>query len=113
MTAESSLGSILVDGDGMTLYMFMPDNAGPSTCTGECLAAWPALTGPATAGTGADAAMLGTAARPDDGTEQVTYNAWPLYHFAQDKAPGDVTGQGLNDKWYVVDATGKPIGAPA
>jgi predicted lipoprotein with Yx(FWY)xxD motif len=111
MTADSSLGTILVDGDGMTLYMFKPDNQGPSTCTAECAAAWPALAGPATAGTGADSSMLATAARSDDGTDQVTYNGWPLYHFGQDKAPGDVNGQGLNSKWYVVDATGTPIGA--
>jgi predicted lipoprotein with Yx(FWY)xxD motif len=108
--ADSSLGPILVDSKGMTLYMFVPDAQGPSTCTGGCLAAWPSLTGPATAGDGADAAMLGTATRPDDGSAQVTYNGWPLYYFAQDAAPGDVNGQDSNEKWYVVDATGTPVG---
>jgi predicted lipoprotein with Yx(FWY)xxD motif len=109
MTSQSSLGTILVDGDGMTLYMFMPDKAGPSTCEGECLATWPALTGPATAGTGADQSLLATATRADDGTAQVTYNGWPLYHYAADKAAGDVNGQGVKDIWYVVDPTGKAI----
>jgi predicted lipoprotein with Yx(FWY)xxD motif len=108
-TAESELGTILVDGDGNTLYMFMPDNKGPSTCTGGCLAAWPALPGPAVAGEGADASLLGTAARPDDGTQQVTYAGWPLYHFANDAAPGDINGQDANDVWYVVDPTGTPV----
>ena len=109
-TAENELGTILVDGDGLTLYMFAPDAQGPSQCEDDCLAAWPSLTGPATAGEGVDEALLGTAARPDDGTEQVTYNGWPLYYFAQDSAPGDVNGQGSNDVWFVVDPTGTPIG---
>jgi predicted lipoprotein with Yx(FWY)xxD motif len=108
--AESSLGEILVDGDGMTLYMFAPDNAGPSTCTDQCLEAWPALPGPATAGAGVDATLLATAARPDDGSAQATCNGWPLYHFVQDGAPGDVNGQGANDVWYVLDATCTPVG---
>jgi predicted lipoprotein with Yx(FWY)xxD motif len=108
-TAESSLGTILVDGEGRTLYLFTPDAQGPSTCTGECLGAWPALLGPATAGDGADAGLLATAARPDDGTMQVTYDGWPLYYFAKDAAPGDVGGQGLNGKWYVVDPSGRAV----
>ena len=109
MTAESDLGTILVDGAGMTLYMFVPDNAGPSTCEGDCLANWPSLTGPATAGEGVDAALLGTATRPDDSTEQVTYNGWPLYYYGQDSAPGDANGQGVGDVWYVLDPAGEPI----
>jgi predicted lipoprotein with Yx(FWY)xxD motif len=112
-TAESSLGTILVDGDGNTLYMFMPDAQSASTCTGQCLGAWPALLGPATAGDGVDASLLGTAARPDDGTMQVTYNGWPLYYYALDAAAGDVNGQGVNDVWYVVDPSGSAIGAAA
>jgi len=108
-TAESDLGTILVDGEGMTLYLFVPDAQGETTCTGDCLANWPALIGPATAGEGADEAMLGTTPRPEDGAEQVTYNDWPLYHFGGDAAPGDVNGQELNDNWYVVDPSGNAI----
>ena len=68
------------------------------------------MAGPATAGEGADEAMLGTAARPDDGSEQATYNGWPLYYFAQDAAPGDTNGQGIGENWWVVDpATGEAI----
>ena len=106
--ADSSLGKILVDGKGMTLYMFVPDNQGPSTCVGQCLDAWPALAGPATAGTGVDASKLGVAARPD-GTQQATYGGWPLYTFIQDAAPGDVNGQDSGEKWYVIGADGVPI----
>ena len=109
-TAQTSLGTILVDGDeGKTLYIFMPDNKGPSTCTADCAKLWPALAGPATAGAGADASLLGTAKRPDDGSEQATYNGWPLYYFAGDTAAGQTNGQGVAGKWYVIDATGKAV----
>ena len=108
-TADTDLGTILVDGDGMTLYMFMPDAQGTSTCVDSCAATWPALPGPATAGDGADEALLGTADRPDDGSAQVTYNDWPLYHFASDAAPGDTNGQGIGEIWFVVDASGNAV----
>jgi predicted lipoprotein with Yx(FWY)xxD motif len=107
-TSTTDLGTFLVDSAGMTLYVFVPDDAGPSTCSGDCLAAWPTLAGPATAGEGVDASLLGTAPATD-GTEQATYNGWPLYYFAQDEAPGDVNGQGVGDKWYVVDTSGAMI----
>lgn len=111
--AETDLGTILVDGEGRTLYMFAPDAQGPSTCEDSCLATWPSLTGPATAGAGVDASMLATAARPDDGSEQVTYDGWPLYHFSKDAAPGEINGQGVGNVWYVVDPSGAPIGMAA
>jgi predicted lipoprotein with Yx(FWY)xxD motif len=107
--ADSSLGKILVDSKGMTLYMFEPDNKGPSTCTGGCAGAWPALPGPVTAGAGVDASKLGTAKRSDDNTEQATYGGWPLYTYAKDTKPGDVTGQDSGGVWYVIGADGNPI----
>ena len=111
-TAETDLGTILVDAEGRTLYMFAPDKQGPSTCLDKCLAAWPALTGPATAGEGVDETLLATAERSDDGSAQVTYGGWPLYYFANDPAPGDINGQGVGDVWYVVDPSGAPVGMP-
>jgi predicted lipoprotein with Yx(FWY)xxD motif len=94
----------------MTLYMFVPDAQGPSTCEGGCLEAWPMVHAPATAGDGVDAALLGAVPRPEDGTPQATCDGWPLYTFAQDAAPGDVTGQDSGEKWYVLDATCTPVG---
>lgn len=109
-TAETDLGTILVDGDGMTLYLFTNDSPGVSVCEDACLAAWPALLGEPEAGEGTDEALLGTLER-SDGTTQVSYNGWPLYYWAQDSAPGDTTGQGVNDVWWVVSPAGEPIGA--
>ena len=82
-TADTDLGTILVDGEGRTLYLFMPDAQGASMCLDSCATTWPPLAGPATAGDGVDEALLSTADRPD-GAAQVTYNGWPLYHFASD-----------------------------
>ena len=109
--ADSSLGSILVDGNGNTLYLFTPDDQGDSVCYDQCEAAWPPLVGEFAAGSGIDATLLGTATRTD-GTDQVTYNGWPLYYFANDTAPGDVNGQGVNDVWYVLSPEGQGIGMP-
>ena len=106
--ADSSLGQIIVDAEGKTLYMFTPDEAGTPTCYDQCATAWPPLTGEVTAGAGLDASKL-TLVDRTDGTKQVNYGNWPLYYFANDAAAGDVNGQGLNDKWYVVGADGEPI----
>lgn len=107
-TATTDLGSILVDPDGMTLYLFMPDAQGESTCYDDCAANWPAFTGATTAADGADAGLVGTTERTD-GTTQVTYNGWPLYYFAADAAAGDTNGQGVGGVWFVVDATGNAV----
>ena len=107
-TADTDLGTILVDGEGRTLYLFMPDAQGASMCLDSCATTWPPLAGPATAGDGADQALLSTATRPD-GAAQVTYNGWPLYHFASDAAAGDTNGQGVGNIWYVIDAGGNAI----
>ena len=106
--ADSDLGQILVDGEGMTLYLFTNDSPGTSVCEGDCLVAWPALEGEVGAGDGVDADLLGTIER-SDGTTQAAYGDWPLYYWAQDSAPGDVTGQGVNDVWYVIGADGTAI----
>ena len=111
--ATNTLGEIIVDGEGMTLYAFTPDTAGESTCYDDCAAQWPALlatdAAAISAGAGLDATKLTTVDRTD-GTKQVKYGDWPLYYFAGDSAAGDTNGQGLGTKWYVVDAAGALIG---
>jgi predicted lipoprotein with Yx(FWY)xxD motif len=106
-----TLGPILVDGNGMTLYMFTKDTADTVNCTGKCIENWPPLVtqGSPTLGDGVDAAMIGTADL-SDGSKIVTYNHMPIYYYIKDKAPGDVVGQGNNDVWYVVAPDGMPVG---
>lgn len=108
MVADTGLGAILVDGEGMTLYMFTNDSPNTSACEGQCLVNWPPLLGEPTAGNGVDENLLGSFERTD-GRVQATYNQWPLYYWANDGAPGDTTGQGVGGVWYVLDADGNPI----
>ncbi|MBW3664099.1 MAG: hypothetical protein KY469_13450 [Actinobacteria bacterium] len=107
-TASSDLGTILIDGEGRTLYVFDNDTDGTSTCYDQCAENWPAFTGTAEAGGDVDASLIGTTTR-DDGTTQVTYNGQPLYYFAADQAPGDTNGQGVGDVWWVVGPDGAKI----
>jgi len=111
--AKTGLGKALVDGQGRTLYLFEADKGTKSACDGACAAAWPPLTttGKPTAGSGIAAAKLGTSER-GDGTTGVTYNGHPLYYYAGDSAPGQTSGQGLDDygaEWYVLSASGNAI----
>jgi predicted lipoprotein with Yx(FWY)xxD motif len=110
--AVNALGQIITDGDGKTLYMFQPDEAGTPTCYDDCAAAWPPLLAddPAsvTVGTGLDATKLSVVPRTDGGS-QLKYGTWTLYYFANDAAAGDTKGQGLNDVWWVIGANGEPI----
>lgn len=108
---ESELGEHLVDGDGLTLYLFDVDEPGMSNCTDECLDAWPPLTVEAdpTWGDAVDGDLVGTIEREDDGSTQVTYDGLPLYHWAGDAEPGDVAGQGVEDVWWVVAPDGSAI----
>jgi predicted lipoprotein with Yx(FWY)xxD motif len=108
--AQSSLGPILTDQNGRTLYAFVHDKNGTSSCTGDCLATWPALASrqaPAV-GTGAAKDLLAQTTRAE-GTVQATYGNWPLYYYVGDVGPGDVDGQGVDDAWFVVGADGKLI----
>ena len=111
--ANSSLGSILVNSGGRTLYLFKADVGDKTACTAACATAWPPLlaTGKPTAGTGLTASKLGTIARSPD-SRQVTYNGHPLYLFARDQKPGDVNGQGVTAfgaPWYVLSQAGNEI----
>ncbi|HJW59265.1 MAG TPA: hypothetical protein VJ931_06495 [Actinomycetota bacterium] len=106
--ANSKLGDILVDGEGRTLYAFTKDQGDQSACSGECATNWPALTGTATAGTGAQASLLSTATQAS-GTDQVTYDGKLLYHFAGDAKPGDTNGQGVGTVWFAVAADGELV----
>jgi predicted lipoprotein with Yx(FWY)xxD motif len=105
---STSLGDVLVDGNGRTLYVFTADAADTSNCTGGCLQAWPRYA-PATVnpGAGVDKSLLGTITV--DGVKQATINHRPLYYFASDSAAGDVQGQGVGGKWFVVAADGTPV----
>ena len=94
-TASSSLGTILVDSQGMTLYHLSGEQGGKFICTSTaCLGVWHPLI--ASSGTPSGVGSLGTVKRPE-GTVQVTYKGTPLYTFTGDQQPGETKGQGIKD----------------
>lgn len=112
-TAHTKLGTVLVDGQGRTLYLFEKDKGTASNCAGACASIWPPLTTGAqrVAGRGLPAVKLGAVKRPDGKTE-VTYAGHPLYTYAGDAKPGETRGQGLDQfgaEWYVLAPSGRKI----
>ena len=108
--SEQDGSTHLTDGRGMSLYLYLNDEQGDSTCYDACQANWIPLVveGKPVAGPGVDPALLGTSTR-EDGSSQVTYNGWPLYTFVRDENPGDMNGQGVGDLVYVVSPSGEPV----
>lgn len=114
---NTSLGKILVNSRGRTLYLFRADKGDKSACSGPCAAAWPPLIahGKPTIGTGLSPSLVATSKRAD-GTRQVTYTGHPLYLFSGDQNPGDVNGQGstaFGASWFVVSPGGDAVSNPA
>jgi predicted lipoprotein with Yx(FWY)xxD motif len=111
MTASSDKGEIVVDGKGMSVYYFTKDvkDSGKSNCTGDCLVAWPpVLTTSDTPTVEGVTGKVGTIDTPD-GKKQVTIEGMPVYLWEKDKAPGDITGQGVGNVWYLVAPDGTMI----
>src|SRR5437667_2127948 len=112
-TASTSLGPILVNSRGHTLYLFAKDRNGKSACSGSCARFWPPLLsqGNPTAGPGVKPSLIGTTRR-SNGSRQETYNRHPLYTFALDKLAGQTKGEGnfaFGAKWYAVSARGTAV----
>ncbi len=109
------LGTVLVNGNGLTLYMFVPDRHQRVTCVSTCAAVWPPMmlpkgARPLAAG-GAKQTFLSSDRDPAGG-RVVTYKGWPLYTYVVDRAPGQATGQAVNlngGLWYVLAPSGKLI----
>ncbi len=120
----SGLGSVLVDGQGRTLYLLNSEAGGKLTCTDAngCTKVWPDTELPSgvsrgVAGSGVAASLLGTVPSPE-GKLYLTYgaNQWPLYTFSGDSAAGQAKGQGIHSfggTWSAVNPTGDPAVTPA
>jgi predicted lipoprotein with Yx(FWY)xxD motif len=113
MLVDTTLGKVLADASGHTLYQRDGDTATTVTCTGACTSIWPPLvaTGTPKAGTGLDPTKLAVVSGAN-GT-QVTYGGHPLYTYAADRAAGEVNGQGFAGVWFVVGADGQKIAGAA
>jgi predicted lipoprotein with Yx(FWY)xxD motif len=118
-----TLGTIVTNTDGRTVYFWAGDTAGAGTsnCNDQCAGAWPpvpfdvdmmmAAAPDMTMDMMMDMTMSMTgvgAIQRNDGSYQVTWNGWPLYYFSRDAAPGDANGNGstgFGNAWSVVPAT--------
>jgi predicted lipoprotein with Yx(FWY)xxD motif len=116
----SGLGTVLVDGNGRTVYILT--NGGhtnvPCTDATGCTKLWPDLPLPsgmsaAKAGMGLQASLLSTK-KLSDGETYPTYNGWLMYEYAGDSGPGQANGEGIKSfggTWYVLDPSGNPVKA--
>ena len=115
MVANSAdYGDYLTDANGRAMYIFLNDTNGVSNCMDDCLVNWPPVlvapdTDLASLSPDLDASLLSTLER-EDGSMQLVFNGWPLYYYVGDAAPGDVTGHGVGDVWYLVTPMGTGAG---
>lgn len=106
-----TVGTVVVDAEGFTVYDFHKDKGTTSSCYGACAKIWPPVTttGAPKAGAGAMSSNLGTTERKD-GTLQVTYAGHPLYTYVTDEKPGEANGQDIDSfgaEWYALQANGQ------
>ncbi|HXP19897.1 MAG TPA: hypothetical protein VN840_09665 [Streptosporangiaceae bacterium] len=95
-TLSTSIGTVLTNSKGMTLYWFAPDTATKSNCNGSCATFWPPVMGPVSAASGVSLpGKFGTITRSDSSV-QATYDGHPLYTYSGDSKPGQTSGNGLN-----------------
>ncbi len=111
MTASnSSIGTYMTDGRGMTLYHLLSDQGSyTSRCTdATCTGIWPPFyAGSINVPVNLNPADFSTiTVNGYKQYQQTTYKGWPLYYFYRDTKPGDIYGQGLSDSygiWSVVN----------
>jgi predicted lipoprotein with Yx(FWY)xxD motif len=101
VATDPKLGKYLTDAKGATLYVFKNDSPGKSACTGPCAEAWPIFHAEKLEVSGdLKADDFGTITR-EDGMKQTTYKRMPLYYWMKDAKPGDTTGHGVKNVWFV------------
>jgi predicted lipoprotein with Yx(FWY)xxD motif len=112
---KTSLGKILVDSSGFTLYLFTRDRRGRDACVEVrgCRAVWPPLSTGArpAAGRGVHASLLATITVAGR-ARQVTYAGHPLYRYAPAGERGETSYVGVRQfggTWEAVDAAGHGV----
>ena len=94
-TRDTSLGKVLTDAKGMTLYTYDKDQLGKSNCTGMCAVFWPPVMAADNAKLTGEFTLVAR-----DGTKQWAYKGKPLYTYLPDSKPGDVAGDGADGVWH-------------
>src|SRR5207247_5554171 len=95
VATDATLGKILVDQAGKTVYQWFKDTDENSQCYDACAAVWPPflVEVKSVAGDGVVNGKIGTVARKD-GKLQATYNTMQLYYFLHHSADKPTAGQG-------------------
>jgi predicted lipoprotein with Yx(FWY)xxD motif len=95
-----TVGGVLVNTSGMTLYTFDNDVAGSgkSACNGPCAGLWPPVAAEADAKPDGDMTIVAR----DDGTKQWAYKGKPVYLYKSDMKAGDMTGDNFKNVWHVI-----------
>jgi predicted lipoprotein with Yx(FWY)xxD motif len=115
---STSLGRVIVDSHGRTLYMLTHDRRDKSRCYHGCSAVWPpaAARRRARVGHGLKQRKL-TVIRRRGGGRQLAFAGHPLYRYAGDSGAGEVNGEGIHSfggVWYALRRSGAPVtAAPA
>jgi predicted lipoprotein with Yx(FWY)xxD motif len=112
-TKNATLGTVVTDGAGLTLYRYGKDKNIPPTsnCINACATTWPPADAVSdTQVKGVDQNLVGSAQRPD-GTKQLTIGGWPMYHYSGDKTAGEANGQKKGGVWYASAPDGSKAGA--
>ncbi|HEV7204895.1 MAG TPA: hypothetical protein VGN18_09810 [Jatrophihabitans sp.] len=94
-TGSTSIGTVLVDSSGHTVYELVGDSTSHEICTGGCLAIWPPV--------------------KNNGSQTIV-NGHPVFTFTGDKSAGQTNGQNVTDqwgRWLALDAAGNAVGATA
>jgi predicted lipoprotein with Yx(FWY)xxD motif len=114
-TAQTGLGTVLVNAQGRTLYHRTNESATNIVCTGQCASTWPPVTVPSGQKPQAGAGVTGnlTVVNRPDGTQQAAINGQPLYMYSGDSKAGDTNGQGIGGIWFALTASGSSAGAGA
>jgi predicted lipoprotein with Yx(FWY)xxD motif len=112
-TLSTTLGDVLVDGTtGRTLYVYRGDGHDAPTCVGACARVWLPVTGTQigiAAGLAYQPGEFKLVARPGGGPRQLSVNGHPVYRYAGDTLAGQVKGQGVQGKWFVLDPDGQLV----
>lgn len=105
---SAEIGGHVVDGQGFTLYRFEPDGTHPSksTCNDACAVAWPpVLATHKVEYVGLQRKSISSLYRKD-GSVMMAIGDRPVYRFAQDTAPGQINGQGVDGNWFAIAPDG-------
>jgi predicted lipoprotein with Yx(FWY)xxD motif len=110
-TAQTPLGTVVVDKSGRTVYAFDQDTpgSGKSSCTGTCASLWPAVT--TSSSSPSMGSLTGTVATipAAGGKQQLTLDGHPLYTYSGDSKAGQVNGEGIMGIWWAVSPSGQKV----